>query len=471
MRILLLIAVLLPAFVSAQSVEVKIEVVENPSSTVRVSGRVPSQGVRNLSFIRTVSGFGSLDERISALVVKDKAGKAIEYQAPIPSEFVAEADIHEFSYILDLTPRKEANAAAHVSWLAKDTGVLMLGDMLPRVGSLEKMSVDLTVAVPQGWTTDVPTERKAIIDVGDSVFFVGKGSQRRTLDLGYSRINLFKGGEWQFTDKDLDDALTEILREYKRVLGTVPEEFTVATLKFPNSTPTGQWQAETRGRNITIVSSDMAFRTQSVQRLHEQLRHEIFHLWIPKGLNLSGNYDWFYEGFALYQSLKTAVALNRIRFEDFLDTLSRAQSIDARQTNRISLIEASNKRWSGANTYVYARGMVTAFLMDLTLLNSSKGKRSVTNLLGEVFAKHRYPNTRMDGNAAVQNIFKGHSELAPLVQKYIEGSGKFEWDTEIALAGLESKNGLSVVTKPNGRQKDLLDRLGYNNWQRLSPTK
>ena len=42
---------------------------------------------------------------------------------------------------------------------------------------------------------------------------------------------------------------------------------------------------------------------------------------IPNDVNLSGNYDWFYEGFALYQSLKLAVGLNRIRFEDFLDTL------------------------------------------------------------------------------------------------------------------------------------------------------
>jgi hypothetical protein len=124
-------------------------------------------------------------------------------------------------------------------------------------------------------------------------------------------------------------------------------EIFVNVLKFPQQVGFGQWQAETRGRNITIISSDMAFRTQSLQRLHEQLRHEMFHLWIPNGVNLEGNYDWFYEGFALYASLKMAVAMNRIRFGDFLDTLSRAQAIDARQSNRLSLIDASHERWSG----------------------------------------------------------------------------------------------------------------------------
>ncbi len=471
MRILVFIALFLPAFAAAQNAAIKIEIREDLGSKVRVNGRVPYPKTRNLSFVRSVGGFDKLGERVSEMTLKDISGKAVGYQMPIPGEFVADADISEFGYLVDITPRKEQNAAAHTSWLANGVGALMLDDLLPRIGSADRIPVDLTVIVPEGWTTNAPTERNKITNVEDAMYIVGKDIRRRTLSTGNSLIDIVKSGDWQFTDKDLDDALAGIFGEYKRVFSTAPQEFTITVLKFPNAVQPGQWQAETRGRNITIISSDMAFRTQSVQRLHEQLRHEMFHLWIPNGVNLSGNYDWFYEGFAMYQSLKTAVALNWIRFEDFLDTLSRAQAIDARQTNRLSLIDASNKRSNGADTYIYARGMVTAFLCDLLLLHNSKGKHSVNDLLREFYEEHKYPGKRIDGNSAAVEILKKNFEIRPIVEKYINGSEIFDWQPEIALAGLESKNGLTVLPKLTARQKDLLDRLGYNNWRRSTQVK
>jgi len=33
------------------------------------------------------------------------------------------------------------------------------------------------------------------------------------------------------------------------------------------------------------------------------------------------------------------------------------------------------------------------------------------------------------------------------------------------------RNGLAVLPKLSGKQKDLLDALGYNNWRKLSPKK
>ena len=56
------------------------------------------------------------------------------------------------------------------------------------------------------------------------------------------------------------------------------------------------------------------------------------------------------------------MATNRIRFDDFLDTLSRALTTDRLHSNGLSLIDASKNRFGGANTTVYARGMVVAFL-------------------------------------------------------------------------------------------------------------
>jgi predicted metalloprotease with PDZ domain len=246
--------------------------------------------------------------------------------------------------------------------------------------------------------------------------------------------------------------------------------------RFPQATPIGQWEAETRGRNITIASSDMPFKSQSLQRLHEQLRHEIFHLWLPNGVNLNGQYDWFYEGFALYRSLKLGVAVNRIRFEDFLDTLARVYDIDRLSAQKTSLIDASKNRWVGANTRVYARGMLVAFLCDVATLDSSKGKRSIDTLLSELYQKHRTPSATTDANAAILTLMKSRKELVPIVERYVAGSEPLDWTALLQKAGIDATTRdqltrLATVAKPSGRQKDLLDKLGYNSWRKLGNSK
>lgn len=477
MRILFLIGLLIPALASAQDVEVKVEVRDSAGSNVFVSGRFPSNSSvrlrRNLSFTRSFLGYEKLGERVSDVQLKNAAGNAVSFQVPVPGEFVADSEFAEWSYTIDLTPRKEKNAAAHISWLTKDAGLLMLGDVLPAFKQNGfASSAKVTIVLPDGWhqlenRVDGIVESK---DVRSEVVTVGKNIRYRKTWVDKTSVTICIQGEWLFTGDEITNFAGQIYKQLRTVFNGDPtNDVLVNMYRFPGDLPSGQWQAETRGRNITIISSDMGFKTQSVQRLNEQLRHEMFHLWIPNGVNLSGNYDWFYEGFALYQSLKTGVALNAIRFDDLLDTLSRAQSIDARQTNRLSLIDASGKRWSGADTYIYARGMVTAFLFDIQLLNASKGKRSVETLIRDLYAKHRFPAERTDGNSAVLSIAAQYPELAPLIERYVKGDGKFEWQSELALAGLEAKPALSVIAKPSGRQKDMLDSLGYNNWKRSSP--
>ncbi len=290
-------------------------------------------------------------------------------------------------------------------------------------------------------------------------------------------MRLCLDGEWTFSNTDAVLATKEVYNEYWKLFGSFPQDkIQIGLVRSSDSPSSGQWEADTRGTNITIVSSDMPFKSQSLQRLHEQLRHEMFHLWIPEGVNLRGNYDWFYEGFALYQSLKLGVAVNRLRFEDYLDSLNQAYAIDRRLGGRMSLIDASKNRWSGDNnSVVYARGMLVAFLSDLAMLEASNGKRSTDDIVREVYQKHSGTAAKQDGNASVIAIMKQRPELVPIVDRYVTGSEKLDWTPFLAAAGLEAtgpnKTALTTVAKPNSRQKKLLDKLGYNNWRKLSSTR
>ena len=162
--------------------------------------------------------------------------------------------------------------------------------------------------------------------------------------------------------------------------------------------------------------------------------------------------------------------MNQIRFEDFLDTLAQAFQTDNFQTQKISLIEASKNRWNDANPNIYARGMLVAFLCDVVLLRESKSE--VADIFRQLYKLHRLPNKAQDGNMAVLNILGSYLKLQLIIEKYIKGVEKLDWQTDLESLGIEVSETdfavkLKVKAKLDRRQKDLLDRLGYNNWRKI----
>ncbi|MEP6787150.1 MAG: hypothetical protein ABJB40_01870 [Acidobacteriota bacterium] len=417
-----------------------------------------------------------LGERFSDINVSDAAGKKLAFKKISPGVFDAERYPWKWSYAIDLTPLKNPSAITHVSSISGGRGILMPDDLLPQERG---KAASLKIQVPPGWNIystepEIAPGEFNIANIEKAVFFIGQDWRTKDFASNGASIKLAFDGSWLFSDDEAATLVSEVFENYVKTFGVSPKnKYHVGLIKFPSGTSLGAWEGDTRGSTITIASSDMPFKSQSLQRLHEQLRHEIFHLWIPNGVNLSGHYDWFYEGFALYQSLKLGVSVNRIRFEDMLDTLSRAYDIDRLQSQKLSLIDASKNRWAGANTQVYARGMLIAFLCDLALLDKSKGRQSVADILRTLYDRHRPPNAMQDGNAAVLALFRLHSELIPIIDRNITGSESIDWSTYLKAAGLEAEvrdqlTNLKVTAKPTSRQKDLLDKLGYNSWRKLT---
>jgi predicted metalloprotease with PDZ domain len=460
----------------AQTLDIKIKITD---SNVSVEGSFKDapdkQNVTNFSFLKSYTNIESLGARVSDVNLFDKNEQKVNYKKLAEGEFLADGGFQKWNYRINLTP-KSPSAMAHVSWLAGEQGILMLGDLLPEFS--EKTATRIAFELPKDWRISSVERRLEenifeVADIEKAVFYVGKNWREKEIAAGSAKLNLIISGEWQVSDNEAAQMAQQIFSFYEKLFGGKSfERFTIFLGKFPPDIKAGRWEAETRGGSVTIFSSEMDFKTQSLQRLHEQMRHEIFHLWLPNGVNLSGNYDWFYEGFALYQSLKTAVAMNWIRFDDFLDTLARAHSIDSLQSQKQSLIEASKNRWNGANTQVYARGMLVAFLADIALLQKSKGKNSLPEVLREIYQKYNLANPRQDGNTAILSVLASRKELQTIVERYIKGTENIAWQTELEAFGIESatenfSTKLKVKANLNGRQKDLLDKLGYNNWRNL----
>lgn len=478
-RCLILLAVT-PLCVLSQQIVATIRT-DLVSPSISVNGRF-DRARKNLSFLDSIVGIKGLAARVTELELFDANGKSVAYKKLIDGEYLADSEFVAWKYRVDLTPLRRRDAAAHASWFAGDSGILMTADVLPLTGSDKSAQVSFTTPrrvdqYPDPIYSSEPRDKAgsfSVADIETAVFYFGSGWEiGNSLEKPFA-ATILVSGSWTFGITDPWTAAKEIADQYESRFGKIPGgRPIIAVAKFPIATPPGEWQAETRGRSVTIISSDMPFKSQSLQRLHEQLRHELFHLWIPNGLNLTGNYDWFYEGFALYESLKLGLRVNRISFADFLDTLSRAHTIDSAIPPKMSLIQASTNRFGGSNTQVYARGMLVAFLTDVELVQRSKGKRSIEDVLVEVMRWHRKPQPEADGNAAVIKILRNQAGAGDIVDKYVEGTEVMNLSRGLSAAGIEdsdpgSVTSLRVKEKLSSRQKDLLDKLGYNNWRKLS---
>lgn len=470
-----------------QEIEVAIRIGVKTPNVVTINGRFlreqPSGTELSIQLMTGYAGVDDLEKRVSDVHLFDGKGADLPL-LPMGGNYFAERRINSWSYSVDLTPISNTTAAGHLSWMQPDGGILMVDDLLPQeqppsFPGLNKRVALIKLDIPSGWKIFTTASLSAdktfnVQDIEKAAFVIGRSWREKSVTVEGCSVSLLLSGEWSFTDDEAAAVASEIFAHYLKLFGSAPgKTFQIALYKFPFQVPFGEWEADTRGSSVTIASSDMPFKSQSLQRLHEQLRHEIFHLWVPNGLDLWGDYDWFYEGFALYQSLRLGVAVNRIRFEDMLDTLLRAYNIDKASGQRMSLIVASGNRWKGANTQIYARGMLVAFLCDLALLDASKGKFSTNDLLRRFYADFSGPNLGVDGNAAIIGSFYRHKELRPMVDRYISGSEAIDWEALLGTAGLEAISkgnvtNLAVKKKLSGRQKDLLDKLGYNNWRKLS---
>jgi predicted metalloprotease with PDZ domain len=277
-------------------------------------------------------------------------------------------------------------------------------------------------------------------------------------------------GEWAFSDEEAADLASSLLKEHAETFGGAAQNRVMLILApFPRSANADRWSAETRGGTVTLLTGKSPSKTAALSQLSFPLAHELFHLWIPNGLVLDGNYDWFYEGFTLYQALRATVRLNLLTFQDYLNAMGRAFDAykSAQGSEEFSLLAASERRWTLSPALVYNKGMLAAFLYDLSLRQKTKGKRSLDDVYRELFRLSNASQARRDGNVAALAALNNAGEMRDVTARYIESTSAIDLPAAIAPFGLRVETGgvrtrISVADSLSGAQRDLLRKFGYN---------
>lgn len=468
---MLLAFICVGASVSAQSLDVKIKVEPGSPARVHVEG-LRAGDTSAWSFRNFYGSASGLAERVENFALFDESGASVAVKKLSPGEFTSEKPVSRFSYDFKLDPPAFVNDSSHISWLTTDRGLLMLSDLLP----LPLTDAKVKLLLPAGWKVST-TEAGSIaasFDASDAeraVFAVGRDLRERRGRVGGMTFTLATAGDWAFSDEEAANSVEEILKVHQEAVGSALRRGPVIVLlPLPQVNAAGNlWSAETRGATVVLLSGRLPSKLAAKAQLDGALTHELFHLWVPNGLALEGEYDWFYEGFTNYMALRAGMLRGQLTFQDYLNALGRAYDSyrTARGPKEVSLPEASQSRWSGSTALVYHKGMLVAFLYDLSLMRQTDCKNSLSEVYRELFRRYGRGEKSADGNRAVIESLGRAPGMRGFVERYVEGSSEIILSPAIEAFGLKLETGgarthVGVADSLDSAQRELLRKLGYN---------
>jgi len=426
---------------------------------VRVEAEV-SRPARSWSFRNAYAGALGFAERIKDFRATNDSDEDAGAKKSASGEYRSERDATRIAYTIDLSQTRDADVP-HVSWLATSGGLLMFADVIPR--DIETLST--VFKLPPGWTVESSVSpdtdgRYEVLQPEKAVFILGNSLRKTSNTAG---LELVVSGSWPFKDDKTLDAATQVMKHYTAFTGfRLPGKSLIAIVPF--SLGGSKWKAETRGSTVVLLMDPSVHFDTWIGQLKVIFTHEMLHLWVPNSLQLEGDYDWFFEGFTLYVALQAALELRVINFKGYLETLAGAYDEYISHPDDISLVQASETRWTSGFNQVYVKGMLVAFLYDLKLRKESGATATLADRYRELFGGRVAANA--NGNEAIIALLDAAPAMNGFGKLYIENNTKLELERLLPAYGLMldssgRESQLQVSRNLTAEQKQLLRSLGY----------
>ncbi|MFN2493802.1 MAG: hypothetical protein ABR501_13065 [Pyrinomonadaceae bacterium] len=464
--------------VSAQTLRVRLAVNSIEPAKVQIEAE-GFTGSTTLSFPNTYGGVLGLGQRIENLDAMDARGHVIPVRKLATGEFQTTVPFTRLKYDVNLTEPRRAADMSHVSWLNKQHGLLMLSDLLPQPtgSSATLLTIAVQLEVPAGWTVFSNLKNQDsqyfTANADKAVFLIGSSLHQKSRRFGSTDFSICTSGAWPFTEDEIFKIIEPILKRYSRITGSkLKGNAALMLVPYAGDAGPSKWSAETRDNAVVLLLGRRATGGYVLAQLAIVLSHELFHRWVPGALNLQGDYDWFFEGFTLYEALRMNLHLGLISFQDYLNTLARVYESYLNSVNRdaLSLLAASERRWTTSSSLVYEKGMLVAFLYDLAVRQQRGCKASIGDLYKQLFQLKRAG--QQSANETIIRLMSNNGEMKSFVESYIQGSDRVDLDPLLSLFGLRLQRGSGALRIDIGNdiskeQKKLLGCLGLENLKYL----
>ena len=442
--------------VQASTPHVKISVATPSEIKIQINGLEPTS---SWSFLNTYAGAIGIGERIEGFQTFSSS-RSVDVRKVASGEFLSGLPANQVEYVVQTA--SHIGYLPFVSGVTEDQGILVLADLLPESTIRSELSIEFEL--PQGWRVESSLDpgidgNYRVPHPEKSVFLTGRDLRVQNKPIKGIPLRVVVAGQWSFPDKTVLKSASDVLAEYYSITGFKLREAPVifiARLPLSNS----GWKAETRGSTVTLLINPRANVKNWVGQIGVIFTHEIFHLWVPNSLVFTGEYDWFFEGFTMYAALQVAQRLKLIDFQEYLNTLGRVYQSYMASADDQTLIQASANRWTTSNSLVYDKGMLVAFIYDLTIRSNTQGRSSLAALYPELFRSASEP---ADANEVIIRLMTSSPSTSSFGKAYIEGTDRIDLKRVLSSFGFQigSDAQISVLKDLTNEQKKLLQSLGY----------
>ena len=421
---------------------------------------------RSWSFRNAYAGVLGIAERVYDFRAITRSGEDARSRKIATGEFRSDLDATRITYKVKVS-EPTAASVSHVSWLSSDDGFLMLADLLPQ----EFTNLSIRFVLPTAWRIESSTARQGeaeykLVAPEKAVFVAGRSLRKTSTTIDGMPLELVLSGAWGFKESDALKAAGKVMKKYRELTGSrLQGTSTIMIAPLPVAVGSTKWRAETRGSTVVLLIDPAADFKTWIGQLGVIFTHELLHLWVPNSLRLDGDYDWFFEGFTLYTALRTALELKIINFKEFLDTLARVYDSYLSYSDDLSLVDASERRWTTPGSFVYDKGMLVAFLYDLLVRTESGGKTTLAHKYWELFS--RPAADHVSGNEVIIAVLGSSPAVHDFTTAYVENSTKLELERLLPAYGLTLDSSgrssrLRVSRELTADQKRLLRSLGFD---------
>lgn len=444
---------------------------------------VPATGKIELRFLDRFAGIERMSDRIAGLQIKDATGQRLLPEILGNGGYrFAPGNSAQITFEYEMRLARVMGASldpgryALTSSLGPHAGFLLLSDVLPSICSVNEpmcawQSVRLKLHLPDEWqVATTEPESSQIFEVAEinrAIFFVGN-LHTHTVQVEQMRIQVAVAEGTNLSTTQIIALAEAIARKQAAFIGSREQgNYLITLAPFPVPLTGLRSSALTRGRSVVMMLNPEpdAQRTWAVYQKH--LAHEMFHLYLPEAFQARENFDWFWEGFTRYVALLTLNQLRLLSGREYLDEIGF--EFEAYKTNplrdRISLLAVSQGKFANAASYelLYRKGTLVAALYDLELRVQSDGKKTVLDIMRELYATYRQ---RDIGNQEVLAALKKGGKFESFLRDYIEGTREIDLEDRVKSFGLKVENAgghprLLAAKKLSGKQTAWLAALGH----------
>jgi predicted metalloprotease with PDZ domain len=248
--------------------------------------------------------------------------------------------------------------------------------------------------------------------------------------------------------------LDDILSATSQFTKGLPVEHYTFLFHFENFS-VGAWE---HNLSSEYIFNEAPLEDNFARELKSIAAHEFYHIITPLNIHseLVGNFNyakpvmsqhiWLYEGVTEWASRLLQLRDNIMTLDEFLADTKSKLIMNGNFNQSVSLVDLSLHSTEMMDQYpnIYQKGALVACLLDIRLLELSKGTRGLREVLNELYKTYG-SNKAFDEKGFFDEFTKRtYPEIADFINRYIKGTDKLPVEEYFGKLGIEYKESMGV---------------------------